>query len=621
MLGFGAANAQDGVAIMKFTNIAAYQFAPLDGLKKLREELLVFCKARQLKGTILLAPEGINLFIAGEDEAVRALLERLREVPGLGDLTPKFSESDHQPFTRMLVRLKKEIIAFGVEGIDPQHDPAPRLSPRELKQWLDEGKPVMLYDTRNDYEVKLGTFKGAVAAGIDHFRDFPKAVEQLPEEAKNTPVVTFCTGGIRCEKAAPLMRQRGFEQVYQLDGGILKYFEEVGGEHYEGECFVFDHRVGLDPALRESGSVVCHACQMPLTAEEAADPRYVEGVSCPYCYRSDEAHRAQRVAARQAALDQVSDPLPGSEPYDNFRPINVPEAYDGKTVFELLEGLFSHVGPDDWRELIDAGRVLDASGQAVNAVHRVKGGERYQRVLPGHVEPEVNAQVRVLDEDEAVIVLDKPAPLPMHPCGRYNRNTLEFLLRCAWAPEVPRIIHRLDANTTGLVVCARTRHVAKLMQRAFSEGKVEKVYLARVTGMPEQDEWVIDAPIAREASRVGAREIDPQGGQAARTRVRVVERMADGTSLLVAEPLTGRTNQIRLHLAHAGYPIVGDSTYRVEGAGAEVPTQDVGAPPMCLHAWRLAFMHPLTDERVSYEAPLPKWGGGKNFISSGILNA
>src|SRR5262249_5606336 len=148
--------------------------------------------------------------------------------------------SAEQPFRRMLVKVKQEIIAFGVAGIEPGRTTSTKLAPQTLKQWLDEGRPVTLLDTRNDYEVRLGTFENAVTLGIDHFRSFPAAVRELPAAMKQQPIVMFCTGGIRCEKAGPLMEREGFEQVFQLDGGILKYFEECGGEHYDGECFVFD---------------------------------------------------------------------------------------------------------------------------------------------------------------------------------------------------------------------------------------------------------------------------------------------------------------------------------------------------------------------------------------------
>ncbi|MEP6937876.1 MAG: rhodanese-like domain-containing protein [Chthoniobacterales bacterium] len=183
----------------------------------------------------------------------------------------------------MLVKIKKEIIAFGVSGIDPARRPAPRLPPRQLKQWLDEGRSVTLLDTRNTYEVKLGTFRGARTLHLDHFRDFPDAATALPGNLKHEPVVTFCTGGIRCEKAAPLLEMAGFTKVFQLDGGILHYFEECGGEHYEGDCFVFDKRVAVDASLRETGAALCFVCQTPLTLTEQQDPRYVLSVSCPHC--------------------------------------------------------------------------------------------------------------------------------------------------------------------------------------------------------------------------------------------------------------------------------------------------------------------------------------------------
>lgn len=231
-------------------NLSAYRFAPLQELPALQHWLRALCSEEQLKGTILLSPEGINLFVAGPRSGLDRLLAEIHAVPGLEGLTPKESLSPAQPFRRMFVKIKREIIAFGVEGIDPARRPAPRLSAQELKRWLDEGRAVTLLDTRNDYEVAAGTFRGAHAIGIRHFRNFPQATAQLPPEMKDQPVVTFCTGGIRCEKAAPYLVQAGFRDVYQLDGGILKYFEECGPAHFEGRCFVFDERVQLDGELR-----------------------------------------------------------------------------------------------------------------------------------------------------------------------------------------------------------------------------------------------------------------------------------------------------------------------------------------------------------------------------------
>lgn len=232
-------------------NIAAYKFVELDHLEELRVELRGLCAAQQLRGTILLSPEGINLFIAGSRTAVDTLLARLRQIPECDNLPVKESLSREQPFKRLRIKVKREIIAFGVAGIDPRQYTSRRLSPADLKRWLDEGRPVTLLDTRNEFEVQIGTFQNAVSLKVEDFRDFPSAVNSLPVELKESRVVTFCTGGIRCEKAAPYLEREGFRDVYQLDGGILKYFEECGGEHFQGNCFVFDERVTVDSNLAE----------------------------------------------------------------------------------------------------------------------------------------------------------------------------------------------------------------------------------------------------------------------------------------------------------------------------------------------------------------------------------
>lgn len=265
-------------------NLSCYKFVPLDRLDERKARLTEVCRQHGLRGTILLATEGINFFLSGTPAQLGPVLDFIRTIPGLEDVRPKESPSERQPFKRMLVKIKKEIVAFGVPGVDPARRPAPKISARELKRWLDEGRPLTLLDTRNEYEVRMGTFRGAVDPGIWNFRDFPAAVRRLPEEFKSQPVVMFCTGGIRCEKAGPFMAMEGYTDILQLDGGILKYFEEVGGDHYEGECFVFDERVGLDARLRPSGSVLCYHCQMPLTAADQRDVRYVYERSCPHCF-------------------------------------------------------------------------------------------------------------------------------------------------------------------------------------------------------------------------------------------------------------------------------------------------------------------------------------------------
>lgn len=241
-----AATASDVAPIV---NIAAYKFVALAELPDRQTQLRAWASEGQLLGSILLSPEGINLFLAGAESAIRIFLSRLREDPAFADMPVKESRSERQPFGRLRVRLKREIIAFGVPTVVPERATAPRISPTELKAWLDAGRRVTLLDTRNTYEVEQGTFRGAVTLPLRHFRRFPEAVAQLPEALKDQTIVTFCTGGIRCEKAAAYMQQQGFSQVLQLDGGILRYFEECGGDHWVGHCFVFDERVCLDPAL------------------------------------------------------------------------------------------------------------------------------------------------------------------------------------------------------------------------------------------------------------------------------------------------------------------------------------------------------------------------------------
>jgi len=235
-------------------NIAAYKFVGLDDREALRETLLARAGEGGLRGTILLAPEGINLFLAGAAEAVRAFLTLLRADPRFADLEAKESWSAAQPFGRMLVKLKAEIIRMDHPMIRPEDGRAPAVDAATLARWLDqghddEGRPLVLLDTRNGFEVEHGAFENAVDWRLTKFTEFPQRLREHRAELEGRTVVSYCTGGIRCEKAALLMREQGLEHVYQLDGGILKYFEEVGGRHYRGRCFVFDEREALDERL------------------------------------------------------------------------------------------------------------------------------------------------------------------------------------------------------------------------------------------------------------------------------------------------------------------------------------------------------------------------------------
>ena len=269
-----------------FVNISGYRFVAIPDRVEMRYPLRDFCVELGLKGTILLSGEGINFFLAGSEEATDQFLARLDEDERFRDIPLKVSRSDEQPFNRMLVRLKREIISIGLDEVKPAQFTGPNISPREFKEWLDEGREVAILDTRNDYELRMGKFDGAIDLDLGSFRDFPKAIESLPESMKEKPVVMYCTGGIRCEKASAVMLNAGFTDVRQLKGGILGYFEECGGDHWDGECFVFDRRVGVDSEVNGTGAVVCFECREPLTEVDQASEHYRIAESCPYCVRS-----------------------------------------------------------------------------------------------------------------------------------------------------------------------------------------------------------------------------------------------------------------------------------------------------------------------------------------------
>ena len=264
-------------------NIAGYRFIDLPDRDDLREPLKKLCTKLDLMGTILLSPEGINFFLAATEPKIRQFVSELEMDERFVNIALKESYTDYQPFNRMNVRLKKEIISVGMDEVQPARFTGDEITPTEFKKWLDEGKEVAVLDTRNDYELRVGTFENAIDLDIKSFRQFPKATEPLLEELEDTPIVMFCTGGIRCEKASVIMLNQGFKNVYQLKGGILGYFEEVGGDHWVGDCFVFDQRVSVNPKLEETGFAQCFACREPISVEEQNSPEYVVGESCPYC--------------------------------------------------------------------------------------------------------------------------------------------------------------------------------------------------------------------------------------------------------------------------------------------------------------------------------------------------
>ena len=594
-----------------FVNIAAYKFVPLTNLADRRQRLRTLCNRLKLKGSILLSVEGINLFLAGTPSSVDEFLDDLKSEDIFADIEVKESKSQDQPFNRMLVKIKEEIIAFGVEGIDPVEHTSPRISPRELRDWYERGVDFVMLDVRNQYEIDLGTFVGALSLEIDHFRDYPKAISSLAKESdedKHRPIVTFCTGGIRCEKAAPLLEREGFTKVFQLDGGILKYFEECGGTHYDGDCFVFDQRVALNSQLQETETTQCYACQSPLTPKDQESSQYVPGRSCPSCFQSPDEQSQQAIHARNLQLAAITTPLPGSQPYTNRRPLHIPQHADGKLLLDYLRSNFGFVDPDAWIERFERG-LLVLDRQPVSIDHVVAAGERYEHWFPDTVEPDVNPNIRVLYEDAAIVVVNKPAPLPMHPCGRFNRNSLSYLLGQAYKPQQLRLAHRLDANTSGVVVFSRKRQIAGIVQEQFAAGTVGKRYVARVDGHPPTDVFESDRPISSRLMPAGARSVSEadESGLEALTRFRVLRRCDDGTTMIEARPITGRTNQIRIHLWDLGWPILGDPMYLADRAIQAKQTLTPSDPPLCLHAFAIEFDHPVTQERVEFEAPLPEW--------------
>ncbi len=265
-----------------FVNIAGYRFVDLPDRDELRQPFREVCEANNLLGTILLSHEGINFFLCGDQEGIERFLEYLDRDGRFLDIPLKVSYSEKLAFRRMNVRLKKEIISMGMDDIRPADFTGDSISPVEFKQWLDEGRDITVLDTRNDYEIRIGTFKNAVGLNISTFRTFPDAIMGSNLD-KGKTVVMFCTGGIRCEKASAVMLKQGFQDVRQLEGGVLGYFEEVGGSHWDGDCFVFDRRVAVDSELNVTGAEVCFACREPLTEDELNSPLYVPAVSCPFC--------------------------------------------------------------------------------------------------------------------------------------------------------------------------------------------------------------------------------------------------------------------------------------------------------------------------------------------------
>ena len=279
---------------------AMYKFVTLEDFEAIRQPLLNVMLENEIKGTLLLAKEGINGTVAGTRQAIDTLLAWFKHDERLADIDYKESYDEEMPFYRTKVKLKKEIVTMGVEGIDPKRVVGTYVKPKDWNALISDPE-VVLVDTRNDYEVQIGTFKGALNPNTETFREFPEYVKQNLDPKKHKKVAMFCTGGIRCEKSTAYLKEQGFENVFHLEGGILKYLEEVPQEEtmWEGECFVFDNRVAVDHYLKKGQYDQCHACRMPITEEEKQHEKYEKGVSCPHCYDKQTPEQRQRYAERE----------------------------------------------------------------------------------------------------------------------------------------------------------------------------------------------------------------------------------------------------------------------------------------------------------------------------------
>ena len=296
---------------------ALYHFVSLDDYQALREPLLLQMQESQVKGTVLLASEGINGTIAGTRQGVDSLLAWLKKDPRLKDLDYKESFDDQIPFYRAKVKLKKEIVTMGVEGIDPKRKVGTHIKPANWNALLSD-PDITLIDTRNQYEVEIGTFENAINPGTKSFREFPEYVKTHLDPNKHKKIAMFCTGGIRCEKSTAYLKENGFQEVYHLEGGILKYLEEIPEEDslWKGECFVFDNRVAVTQNLEKGGYDQCHACRLPITEDDKQSDHYEKGVSCPRCYDNkslDQKHRFREREKQMNLASERGEPHLGSE--------------------------------------------------------------------------------------------------------------------------------------------------------------------------------------------------------------------------------------------------------------------------------------------------------------------
>ena len=287
---------------------ALYRFAKFPDFESFREPLHQLMLEQQVRGTLLLASEGINGTVASNRQGIDTLLAWFKKDARLGNIVVKESFETSNPFNRIKVKLKKEIVTMGIEGIDPKQVVGTYIKPKDWNALISD-PDVVLVDTRNAYEVKVGTFEGALNPNTTNFREFPQYVRDNLDPKANKKVAMFCTGGIRCEKSTAYLKEQGFDEVYHLQGGILKYLEEVPEEDtmWQGECFVFDNRVTVNHQLEKGQYDQCHACRLPITKAEQQSDKYLEGISCPYCFDKHTPDQRQRYQERQRQMQLAQE--------------------------------------------------------------------------------------------------------------------------------------------------------------------------------------------------------------------------------------------------------------------------------------------------------------------------
>ena len=291
---------------MSYLIATFYKFVTISNLEAIRAQILTWCQQQEIKGTIILAEDGINGTIAGSSDAIANILTALRSLPGLADLEHKESTSEKLPFARLKVKIKPEIVTLGLPAVNPTQQVGTYVEPQDWNQIISDPE-VVVVDTRNDYEVEIGTFQQAKNPSTESFREFPEYVAQNLDPQQHSKVAMFCTGGIRCEKASSYLLSQGFKEVYHLKGGILKYLENVSPQEslWEGECFVFDERVAVKEGLKLGSHELCYACGHPISEADKDDPQYEPNICCPHCYEQlTPDKKARQINRRRARKDK-----------------------------------------------------------------------------------------------------------------------------------------------------------------------------------------------------------------------------------------------------------------------------------------------------------------------------